>query len=92
MKYELIRKSAVYTFIVVTVVMTLLGVAAIWLPALGALISKAFATVLVVGFGCIVIAYAASLLDAKPEKQEALPSFAPYPKPIPPTTSHLVGK
>ena len=89
MKYETIRKSAIYTFIVVTVAMTFLGVIAIWFPDLEAVISKAFATILVVGFGCLVIGYASSLLEPKLEKKEALPSFAPHPKPIPPASNHL---
>ena len=89
MKYEIIKKGAIYTFIVVTVAMTLLGVIAIWFPDLEDVISKAFATVLVVGFGCVVIAYASSLLESKPEKQEALPSFAPHPKPASPAPQHM---
>jgi predicted membrane channel-forming protein YqfA (hemolysin III family) len=89
MKYNLIRKGAIYTFIVVTVVMTLLGVLAIWFPGLEGIIGKAFATVLVVGLGCILIAYSASLLANAPEKREALPSFAPHPKPVPPPANHL---
>jgi predicted membrane channel-forming protein YqfA (hemolysin III family) len=84
MKYEMIKKSAIYTFIIVTVAMTLLGVIAIWFPDLDDVVGKAFATVLVVGFGCITIAYSSSLLEERPEKKEALPSFAPHPKPVPP--------
>ena len=84
MKYDTIKKSAIYTFIMVTVAMTLLGVIAIWFPDLEDIIGRAFATVLVVGFGCVVIAYASSLLEDKPEKKEALPSFAPHPSPVPP--------
>ena len=84
MKYDAIRKGAIYTFIMVTVAMTLLGVMAIWFPDLEDVVGRAFATVLVVGFGCMVIAYASSLLEVKPEKKEALPSFAPHPKPVPP--------
>lgn len=63
MKYDAIRKGAIYTFIGVTVAMTLLGVFAIWFPDLDDVVGKAFATILVVGFGCVVIAYAASLLE-----------------------------
>jgi len=73
----------------VTVAMTLLGVIAIWFPDLEDVIGKAFATVLVVGFGCVTIAYASSLLEEKPEqpeKKEALPSFAPHPTPVPPAS------
>jgi predicted membrane channel-forming protein YqfA (hemolysin III family) len=88
-KYEIIRKSAIYTFIVVTVAMTLLGVIAIWFPDLEDVISKAFATVLVVGFGCVVIAYASSLLEPRSEEKESLPSFAPHPKPVPPPPRHM---
>lgn len=84
MKYELIRRSAIYVFIAVTVVMTLLGVLAIWVPDIEDVVGKALATVLVVGFGCIVVAYAASLLEPKDDK-EHLPSFAPHPpRPVPP--------
>lgn len=83
MKYETIKKSAIYTFITVTVAMTLLGVFAIWFPEIEDVVGKAFATILVVGFGCITIAYSASLLEPKEEKPEALPSFA-KPKPVPP--------
>lgn len=72
----------------VTVAMTLLGVFAIWFPEVEDVVSKAFATILVVGFGCIVIAYSASLLEEKPEKKEALPSFAPHPKPVPSAPKH----
>jgi len=82
MKYEMIRKSAIYIFIGVALLMTLLGVAAIWLPNLESVLGKAFATVLVVGLGCLAIGYTASLLDSRSEKKEALPSFAPYPKPV----------
>ena len=92
MKYETIKKSAIYTFIMVTVAMTLLGVIAIWFPDLEGVVGRAFATVLVVGFGCVVIAYASSLLENtpdKPEKLEALPSFAPHPRPVPPAGSHI---
>jgi predicted membrane channel-forming protein YqfA (hemolysin III family) len=84
MKYEMIKKSAIYTFIIVTVAMTLLGVIAIWFPDLDDVVGKAFATVLVVGFGCITIAYSSSLLEERPEQKEALPSFAPHPKPVSP--------
>jgi len=84
MKYEIIKKSAIYTFITVTVAMTLLGVFAIWFPEIEDVVGRAFATILVVGFGCIVIAYSASLLEEKPDTKEALPSFASHPKPIPP--------
>lgn len=89
----MIKKSAIYTFIVVTVAMTLLGVIAIWFPDLEDVISKAFATVLVVGFGCVVIAYASSMLEDRPEKRESLPSFAPDTKPlssVPPAPRHTV--
>lgn len=80
----MIKRSAIYTFITVTVAMTLLGVFAIWFPEIDDVVGKAFATILVVGFGCIVIAYSASLLEDQSEKKEALPSFAPHPKPVPP--------
>ena len=80
----MIKKSAIYTFIIVTVAMTLLGVIAIWFPDLDDVVGKAFATVLVVGFGCITIAYSSSLLEEKPDTKEALPSFAPHPTPVPP--------
>ena len=84
MNYEAIRKSAIYTFIAVTVAMTLLGVLAIWVPDLDDVVGKAVATILVVGFGCVVIAYAASLIEQR-EGKESLPSFAPHPpKPVPP--------
>jgi len=91
MKYETIKKSAVYTFIMVTVAMTLLGVIAIWFPDLEDIVGRAFATVLVVGFGCVVIAYASSLLEPKSAATptEALPSFAPHPKPVPPPPKHM---
>ena len=90
MKYEAIKKSAIYTFIVVTVAMTLLGVIAIWFPDFDDVVGKAFATILVVGFGSLVTAYSASLLESQPEEKEALPSFAPHPKkPVPPASSHL---
>lgn len=92
MKYEAIRKSAIYTFIVVTVAMTLLGVIAIWFPDFDDVVGKAFATILVVGFGSLVTAYAASLLESKPETKEALPSFAPHPKPVPPASGHIAQK
>lgn len=91
MKYETIKKSAIYTFIVVTVVMTLLGAFAIWFPDIDGVVGKSFATILIVGFGCLVIAYSASLLEARPEKKEALPSFAPHPKPVPPA-NHVAEK
>jgi len=85
MKYDAIRQAAIYVFIGVTVAMTLLGVFAIWFPNIEDVIGRAFATILVVGFGCIVIAYAASLLERQPEKKENLPSFAPHPPaPVPP--------
>lgn len=84
MKYELIKQTAIYIFIAVTVAMTLLGVLAIWVPDIEDVVGKAFATILVVGFGCVVIAYAASLLEKK-ETNEPLPSFAPHPpRPVPP--------
>jgi len=92
MKYDTIKKSAIYTFITVTVAMTLLGVIAIWFPDLEDIVGRAFATVLVVGFGCVVIAYASSLLEERPsptEQREALPSFAPHPKPIPTALDHI---
>ena len=85
----MIKKSAIYTFIMVTVAMTLLGVFAIWFPDIEDVVGKAFATILVVGFGCIVIAYSASLLEEKPEQKESLPSFAPHPKPVPLAPNHI---
>ena len=88
MKYEFIRQAAIYTFIAVTVAMTLLGVLAIWVPNLDDVVGKAVATILVIGFGCVVIAYAASLLERRDEREQ-LPSFAPHPpKPVPPP-NHL---
>lgn len=88
MKYEIIRRAAIYTFICVTVAMTLLGVLAVWGLVEDDVIGRSFATVLVVGFGSIVIAYASSLLERR-EEREALPSFAPHPpKPVPPP-NHL---
>ena len=84
MKYEAIKKSAIYTFIVVTVAMTLLGILAVWDLAGDDVLARAFTTILVVEFGCITIAYSSSLLEEKPEKKEALPSFAPHPTPVPP--------
>jgi len=91
MKYDTIKKSAIYIFIIVTVAMTLLGVIAIWFPNLEDIVGRALATVLVVGFGCVVIAYASSLLEDKDssEPKESLPSFAPHPKPVPPAPRHL---
>lgn len=84
----MIRQSAIYVFIAVTVGMTLLGVLAVWDLANEDVLGRAFSTILVVGFGCVVIAYAASLLERKDDK-EALPSFAPHPpKPVPPP-NHL---
>ncbi len=90
MKYEAIKKSAIYTFIVVTVAMTLLGVVAIWFPDLEDVVGKAFATVLVVGFGSVTVAYASSLLEAKEEEKEHLPSFT-KPTPVPPP-NHMAEK
>jgi len=85
MKYEFIRQAAIYIFIAVTVAMTLLGVLAIWVPDLDDVVGKAVATILVVGFGCVVIAYAASLLERREYTREHLPSFtAPQPAPVPP--------
>ena len=90
MGYQAIKKAAIYLFIIVTVAMTLLGVIAIWFPNIEDVVGKAFATILVVGFGCITIAYAASLLDRR-EQNEPLPSFAPHPpRPVPPP-NHLAN-
>lgn len=89
MKYQTIKKSAIYTFIAVTVAMTFLGVFAIWFPNFDDVVGKAFATILVVGFGSMVTAYAASLLETHEEKKEALPSFAPHPKPVPLAPKHM---
>ena len=91
MKYSTIKKSAIYTFIIVAVAMTLLAVIAIWFPNLETVVVRAIATVLMVGFGCLVIAYASSLLEEKPEETEALPSFAAPVKPKPVST-HLAKK
>ncbi len=76
MKYEQIKKAAIYCFIVVTVFMSLLGVLAVWGVLAEDVLWRAFATVLVVGLGCISIAYTAGLLEQR-EEVEQLPSFAP---------------
>ena len=89
----MIKKSAIYTFIVVTVAMTLLGILAVWDLTGEDVLWRAFTTILVVGFGCVTIAYASSLLEERPETKEALPSFAPHPQPRPvPPATHIAKK
>jgi predicted acyltransferase len=89
MKYELVKKSTIYTFIVVTVSMTLLGILAVWDLIGDDALWRAFTTILVVGLGCVTSAYAFSLLEGEPQQIEALPSFAPHPKPVPPAPDHI---
>jgi|GEM_PF-871156 len=89
MKYDTIRKSAIYTFILVSIAMTFLSIMAIWFD-LDDVAWKAFTTIIVIAFGSALVAYAASMLDgAQTTRKESLPSFAPHPaQPIPPA-NHL---
>lgn len=84
MKYDMIKKSAIYTFIAVTVAMTLLGVLAVWDLAGEDVLWRAFSTILVVGFGCVVIAYAASLLEDKAPESTGPAHGLGAPRPVPP--------
>lgn len=88
MKYDVIKKSAIYTFITVTVSMTLLGVLAVWGLVDEDVVGRSFATVLVVGFGSAVTAYAASLLEGKAPEVTGPSHTTPAttPSPVPPAT------
>lgn len=78
MKYEFFKGFAIYSFIVVAILMTALGVLALWGVFPSDVLWRAFATILVVGLGSLTVAFTASYLDRSSEP-EALPSFAPHP-------------